>query len=74
VTIRIPRRIAASVKGACEPTVIPKIYSTPAALSVRAKASPPVIFAIVAPPLVVLRYVFKYDLTIGVLEVFFEFL
>ena len=44
-------RIAASVKGAWEPTAIPKIYSTPAALSVRAKASPPVIFAIVEPPL-----------------------
>jgi hypothetical protein len=72
--MRIPKRIAASVKGAWEPTAMPKIYSTPAVLSVCAKASPPVIFAIVAPPLVVLRYVFKYDLTIGVLEVFFEFL
>src|SRR5262247_1733073 len=51
VTMRIPKRIAARVKGAWEPTAIPKIYSTPAALSVRAKASPPVIFAIVEPPL-----------------------
>jgi hypothetical protein len=51
VTMRIPKRIAARVKGAWEPTAIPKIYSTPAALSVRAKASPPVIFAIVDPPL-----------------------
>src|SRR5262245_41924284 len=51
VTMRIPKRIAAMVKGAWEPTAIPKIYSTPAALSVRAKASPPVIFAIVKPPL-----------------------
>src|SRR5262245_37680967 len=49
--MRIPKRIAARVKGAWEPTAIPKIYSTPAALSVRAKASPPVIFAIVEPPL-----------------------
>jgi hypothetical protein len=72
--MRIPKRIAARVKGAWEPTAIPKIYSTPAALSVRAKASPPVIFAIVTPPLIVLRYVFKHDLTIGVLKVFFDLL
>src|SRR5499426_2438373 len=51
VTIRIPKRIAARVKGAWEPTAIPKIYSTPVALRIRAKASPPVIFAIVEPPL-----------------------
>jgi hypothetical protein len=51
VTIFIPNRIAPRVKGAWEPTEMPKIYSTPEALSVRAKASPPVIFAIVKPPL-----------------------
>src|SRR5262249_51605111 len=51
VTMCIPRRIAARVKGAWEPTEIPKIYSAPAAFNVRAKASPPVIFAIVDPPL-----------------------
>src|SRR5262249_40993796 len=51
VTMCIPRRIAARVKGAWEPTEIPKMYSTPAAFNVRARASPPVIFAIVDPPL-----------------------
>src|SRR5262249_46936196 len=51
VTMCIPRRIAARVKGAWEPTEIPKIYSAPVAFNVRAKASPPVIFAIVEPPL-----------------------
>jgi len=47
VTRRIPKRIDARVKGAWEPTEIPKIYSTPEALRVCARASPPVIFAIV---------------------------
>jgi len=52
VAILIPKRIAPRVKGAWEPTDMPKIYSTPDALRVRAKASPPVIFAIVEPPVV----------------------
>src|SRR5215470_17559050 len=62
--MRIPKRIAARVKGAWEPTAIPKIYSTPAALSVRAKASPPVIFAIVEPPLPCIERLARHGLRV----------